>query len=219
MSHSADAVAFFDQHAEHYSKGYSRTSINLYDDWYSSRRLRTVLRHLASVGKPARYADVGCGSGEVTEAVMECIGNVETAAIDLSSGMLDVFRRRTSRILTFHQADAADTGLPTEHFDLVTSIGVLPYLPDPGRGVAEIARLLKAGGHAVITYPIKNTPMRFFRDTRIGRFIKSRLLGSGLYEVRWSFEQFRHAVQENGLTIRKTDSLWPSEFCVTAQKN
>ncbi len=218
MASIAETVAFFDRHAGHISRGYSRTSFNLYENWYSRRRLRTVLAQLEGAGSPSRFTDLGCGSGEITLAVMEKLGNPETVALDLSAAMLQIFRRRSKKGIIFRQAGVVDTGLATEGYDLVTSIGVLPYLPDPEKGIAEIARLLRVDGLAIITYPIKNTPMYFFRETAVGRFIKNRIFTSGLFEVKWSPKQFDDALRRCGLEVQRKDSLWPSEFCVAVRK-
>jgi SAM-dependent methyltransferase len=48
--------------------------------------------------------------------------------------------------------DAASLQFPDESVDLVTMIGVL-HLPDPAAGVAELSRILRPGGLAVIEAP------------------------------------------------------------------
>jgi SAM-dependent methyltransferase len=42
---------------------------------------------------------------------------------------------------------------PDESFDLVTCIEAFHYVPDPGVGVAEIRRVLRPGGHALVAVP------------------------------------------------------------------
>ena len=42
---------------------------------------------------------------------------------------------------------------PDESFDLVMCIEAFHYVPDPAKGVAELARVLRPGGHAVVAVP------------------------------------------------------------------
>jgi SAM-dependent methyltransferase len=42
---------------------------------------------------------------------------------------------------------------PEDSFDLVMCIEAFHYIPDPAVGVAEIARVLRRGGHAVVAIP------------------------------------------------------------------
>lgn len=43
---------------------------------------------------------------------------------------------------------------PNSTFDLVLCIEAFHYVPDPARGVAELARVLRPGGHAVVAVPL-----------------------------------------------------------------
>jgi SAM-dependent methyltransferase len=43
---------------------------------------------------------------------------------------------------------------PDESFDLVMCIEAFHYVPDPVKGVTELARVLRPGGHAVIAVPL-----------------------------------------------------------------
>jgi SAM-dependent methyltransferase len=43
---------------------------------------------------------------------------------------------------------------PDASFDLVMCLEAFHYVPDPEQGVAEIARVLRAGGHALVAVPL-----------------------------------------------------------------
>ena len=48
--------------------------------------------------------------------------------------------------IVFHTANAYDTGLPRESFDLVFSRFLMCHVPEPARAISEMRSLLKVGG-------------------------------------------------------------------------
>ena len=103
---------------------------------------------------PERDAlDLGCGMGRFSEALAPRLRGV--LGIDLSAGMVEEARRRSrhgnARYATGTGRDL--DGVATASRDLVLAADVFPYLVEAGlagRHVAEIARVLRPGGAAVI---------------------------------------------------------------------
>ncbi len=62
--------------------------------------------------------------------------------------------------------------LPDQSFDTVFSAEVLEHVPDPDQALREIYRVLKPGGHFVMSIPhlmyLHNEPYDFFRYTKYG---------------------------------------------------
>lgn len=59
----------------------------------------------------------------------------------------------------FVRSDAAATGLADESVDFVCSFGSLEHFPRPDRVLAEIARILRPGGHAYLDFgPLYSSP-------------------------------------------------------------
>ena len=94
-------------------------------------------------------ADLGCGTGQLSELVAPFVRRV--IAVDGSLEMLDEARRRL-------QAGTVDLRLGTlealpidEGAVDVAMMGlVLHHVPDPARALAECARVLKRGGRALV---------------------------------------------------------------------
>jgi SAM-dependent methyltransferase len=69
--------------------------------------------------------------------------------LDLSRGMLGPARARGLRIV---QGSLTDVPLPSESVDLVYSMKVLAHVPPIERAVAELARLVRPGGHLLLEF-------------------------------------------------------------------
>ena len=54
-------------------------------------------------------------------------------------------------------ADARDTKLPAEHFDVITCISVLEHIPQWERAVQEFNRLLKPRGLLILTFDVQHS--------------------------------------------------------------
>jgi ubiquinone/menaquinone biosynthesis C-methylase UbiE len=97
--------------------------------------------------------DVGCGPGVMVEAVRQRGGTF--TGIDLSPEMVReaVERFGTCEGVTFQYGNIESLDLPDAEFDQVLCMAVIEYLPTAGRALAEIARILRPGGIAIITVP------------------------------------------------------------------
>lgn len=94
-----------------------------------------------------RWLDVGCGNGAFTEMLVERCAPASVSGIDPSEGQLAYARARpASRVVQFHQGDAMALPFPDDAFDAAVMPLVIFFVPDPGRGVAEMARVVCPGG-------------------------------------------------------------------------
>ena len=107
-------------------------------------------------GQHGRLLEVGCGPGVMLPDLLGM--GFEVHGIDVSAEMI---RSAEQRMATHALAsrchvrvgDVEDLRYPDASFDAVLSMGVLEYLPNYVMALHEIARVLKPGGHAVLTVP------------------------------------------------------------------
>jgi ubiquinone/menaquinone biosynthesis C-methylase UbiE len=94
-----------------------------------------------------RWLDVGCGNGAFTELVVERCAPAEVQGIDPSEAQLAFARTRpAARLAQFQQGDAMALPFPADRFDAAVMALVLVFVPDPAKGVGEMARVVRPGG-------------------------------------------------------------------------
>ncbi|MGE3907096.1 MAG: class I SAM-dependent methyltransferase [Reyranellaceae bacterium] len=94
-----------------------------------------------------RWLDVGCGNGAFTEMLATRCAPAELQGIDPSAGQLAFARSRPAlHQAHFEQGDALALPHPADRFDAAIMALVLVFLPEPARGVAEMARVVGPGG-------------------------------------------------------------------------
>lgn len=136
----ADNIRFDDGAAyERYMGAWSRLAGETFLDWLAPE-------------SGWRWLDVGCGNGAFTEMLVGRCAPVSVRGIDPSEGQLAYARARpAARGAVFRPGDAMALPFPDDTFDAAVMPLVIFFVPDPAKGVAEMARVVRPGG-AVTAY-------------------------------------------------------------------
>ena len=138
----------FDRIAGVYDLMNSAMTAGLHHQW----RQRAVDR--AEVGPRSDALDVCCGTGDLALELRQRIGaDGRVVGCDFSEPMLELARRKSGEEglpVEFGWADALELPYGDEGFDAVTIGFGARNLADLGRGLGEMARVLKPGGRLVI---------------------------------------------------------------------
>jgi len=143
----------------------------------------------SGIKKGMTVVDLGCGSGAFTPFVARVVGEQgKVYAVDIQPAMLRQLKRKLARTenqdirnIELKQAGAYDLPFENESIDLVYMITVLPEIPDRGRALREIKRILRPGGILAVTellpdpdYPLRTTTVKicqregFIMDANLG---------------------------------------------------
>jgi len=153
-------------------------------------RIEAAMRELVGEADIEDYVDMGTGTGRM----LELFGPLARRGmgVDLSHDMLTLARSNLDRAGLRHcqvrHGDIFSLPLANASASLVTIHQVLHFLADPGRAVAEAARVLKKGGRLLIADFAPHS-LEFLREEHA-----HRRLGFATEEVRRWFE-------DNGLTL------------------
>jgi SAM-dependent methyltransferase len=113
----------------------------------SAAHLAPIAAALLHVSEPERALDIGTGLGDAALLVAREFPRARVRGVDLSEEMI---QRAQAKVgldpegrIAFKVADASSLPYEADSFDLVTMLNMPPFF-------AEIARVLRPGGHAAI---------------------------------------------------------------------
>ena len=132
-------------------------------------RLREIVAGLG-IAPGAAVLDVGSGTGVLLPLLHESMnGDARVVALDLSGEMLKraldkgaALSQSKGQPAIYVQGDAQSLPLPDGVFDWVVCNAVFPHFPDKPRALAELRRVLRAGGRLVICHAFKRQAINEF---------------------------------------------------------
>ncbi|HKO99338.1 MAG TPA: class I SAM-dependent methyltransferase [Pyrinomonadaceae bacterium] len=149
-----------------------------------------------------RVLEIGCGRGVGTEIIFERFCAREVHAFDIDPEMVELARKRLSAYgpdrLSLYVGDATAIAEEDASFDAVFDFGIIHHVPEWKRAVAEVARVLRAGG-------------RFFFEE-----VTSKALNRWAYrtflehptENRFSAEEFVAELERRGIEVGNNSVEW-----------
>ena len=141
---------------------------------YIGRWSRPVAREfLAWLDIPAqsRWLDVGCGTGAISQMILQNASPSQVKGIDQSEGFIHFARQQVSDVrVSFEVGDAQALSEPSAGYDAAISGLVLNFVPAKEKMVAEMARVTRSGGTVAVyvwDYADKMQMLRYFWDAAI----------------------------------------------------
>jgi SAM-dependent methyltransferase len=111
-------------------------------------RVRALLDAILGDGPSRTVLDAACGTGR--HAVHLAAGGHRVIGVDSSPAMLAIARAKLPDA-ELHQADLHEMPVPDDHVDLIVCGLALAHVPDLAPVFAEFARVLRPGGHLVVS--------------------------------------------------------------------
>ncbi len=162
--------------------------------WYS----RLIMRYAKSKGEALDY---GCGTGYFVRRLSNYFA---VSGFDISQAAINKASALVPNAVFFNN----DKSIPENSFDLVTSLHVLEHIENPSTAFAEIFRILRKSGIALIVVPdtagrghaLKKEEWFAYKDTTHCTFLTS--------------QEWAALAQEAGFTVlvEGSDGLWDSPY-------
>jgi SAM-dependent methyltransferase len=119
----------------------------------------------------SRWLDVGCGTGVLSQTILDMVAPSQIKGIDRSEGYIAFAqnRIRDSRV-TFQAGNAQSLPVDNNSYDVAVSGLMLNFVPEPGRAVQEMARSVILDGVVALyvwDYAGKMQLMRHFWNAAV----------------------------------------------------
>jgi SAM-dependent methyltransferase len=134
-------------------------------------------------GEGARWLDVGCGTGALTQTILDRAAPRHVIGVDASEAFLGFARQGThDPRVQFRTGDACALPVDEAAFDAVVSGLMLNFVPEPAKAVAEMSRTVRPGGIVSVyvwDYAGEMQLMRRFWDAVVALDSAARELDEG----------------------------------------
>ena len=155
---AAQVEAMFDNIAPTYDQLNHRLSWDIDRGWR-----RKAISQLAPYS-PKTMLDIATGTGDFAILAAQMLQPERLIGADISEGMMQIGRKKVEAagltgIISFEKEDCLNLSYQDETFDAVTAAFGIRNFADLDRGLAEMGRVLKSGGHLSIVE--LTTPVRF----------------------------------------------------------
>ena len=157
----------------------------------------------ARINESTHVLDLCCGLGGPARYLAYHYG-CRVTGVDMNTDRLAGAVRLTERTklqdrVLFHHANALQTGLADETFDVIVSQEAFCHIPNKKTLITECVRLLKPGGRIVYTDILARSSMT--------NEIRSRLETEMVFSELSTLEQYCHLLEEKGCQVIEVEDL------------
>ena len=197
-----EIAEFFDKHGDVWRLAYDN-EVERWNQYFPLRRREAWALQEIQHERKEQAVDLGCGTGHAL-LKMHQLGFQNIMGIDISDDMLTAAARLTEDnnlqdVIALHKADVQNiTQLADNSVDVCTALGVIEYLDDDGPFLAEIQRILRPGGTAIVQ--TRNYHCMFVRTRKFARKLLARK-DTKIKHREHAPGQFRAAARQQGLQV------------------
>ena len=172
-------------------------------DHFGGLAATDALAHHGKINELTHVLDLCCGLGGPARYLAHHYG-CQVTGVDMNTDRLDGAVRLTERTklqdrVVFHHANALQTGLADETFDVIVSQEAFCHIPDKKTLIAECVRLLKPGGCIVYTDILARNSMT--------NEIRSRLENEMVFSELSTLEQYCHLLEGKSCQVVEVEDL------------
>ena len=172
-------------------------------DHFGGLAATDALAHHAKINESTHVLDLCCGLGGPARYLAYHYG-CRVTGVDMNTDRLAGAVRLTERTklqdrVLFHHANALQTGLADETFDVIVSQEAFCHIPNKKTLIAECVRLLKPGGRIVYTDILTRNTMT--------TEIRSRLESEMVFSELSTLEQYCDLLEQNSCQVVEVEDL------------
>jgi len=173
-----------------------------------------VKENLAAFGGAEKFETalhLGTGEGDYDPLISPFCKKL--IACDLNRNDLAFAARLNANLpnTSYTAENALDLSFEDESFDLLVTVDVIEHVGQPARMVSEIARVLKPGGLAFVTFPQRYFPWTYDPINRLLSFFSMKKIPQGAYAFGHTYlidyEEFKTLSLKNRLEILTEKNL------------
>jgi len=142
---------------EYYMGRWSKLVAEKFVDWLSAK-------------SGLRWLDVGCGTGALSETIVNQCNPVTIIAIDQSEGFVRTTQQRLGNKVSSKVGNAMSLPLDNATIDVAVSGLVLNFVPEPEKALSEMQRVTRKGGTVAVyvwDYAGKMEFLKYFWDVAV----------------------------------------------------
>lgn len=158
-----------------------------------------------------RALNLGTGEGDYDPMIAKNCKSV--IACDINENDIAFAKQLNAEYntVTYQVEDALNLSFEKDNFDLIISVDVMEHVGNPERMTEEIARTLKPGGLAFVTFPQIYFPWTYDPINRLLSFFTTKKIAQGAYAFGHEYlingEDFKSWANKNGLEVLKEKAL------------
>ncbi|MEN8192035.1 MAG: class I SAM-dependent methyltransferase [Bacteroidota bacterium] len=149
------------------------------------------------------WLDIGCGTGALSEAIVEHCNPLNISCIDPSEGFLEMAKERLSINGDYIVGNVSNMPIANERFDIIVSGLALNFFPNVSSALSEMKRVSKLNGTIaayVWDYADRMDYLRYFWDAAYQIDSKSRELDEGIRFPICNSDNLKNTFQQAGLS-------------------
>ncbi|MCK5243608.1 class I SAM-dependent methyltransferase [bacterium] len=146
---------------------------------------------------PRDIIDLGTADGRMLDMVHQKYPDTRCAGVEYNQELVD-FGKTNFPGLDISQGDIQSLDYPDNSFDVVIATAVIEHLPNPGKAMREVKRVLRAGGLLVLTAP---DPFWEHIATMVGH------LKDDQHNEVMNLVQLRDLAKTNGFVVLKSQKF------------
>jgi len=125
-----------------------------------------IIRKLTYYSPAGTLADIGCGPGYLVVRIAQRFSHLQVIGVDNSGEMIEIARVNAERIqlsgqVSYRFGDVIHLPFGDGELDFAVSTASLHHWSEPGKGLAEISRVLKPGGQLLL-FDLRRDPPGIF---------------------------------------------------------